>query len=76
MVNKEQYQNQIKREFIDLLFYNLKDIPDEIGGITRGSLPFLLIKLNSISPNLFFISSDEKSYMKYMKNASLLMRIK
>ena len=60
MVNKEQYQNQIKREFIDLLFYNLKDIPDEIGGITRGSLPFLLIKLNSISPNLFFISDDEK----------------
>ncbi|HQP00567.1 MAG TPA: CarD family transcriptional regulator, partial [Caldisericia bacterium] len=60
MVNKEQYQNQIKREFIDLLFYDLKDIPDEIGGITRGSLPFLLIKLNSISPNLFFILSDEK----------------
>ncbi|NLI56795.1 transcription-repair coupling factor [bacterium] len=59
-MNKEQYQNQIKREFIDLLFYNLKDIPDEIGGITRGSLPFLLIKLNSISPNLFFISDDEK----------------
>ncbi len=60
MVNKEQYQNQIKREFIDLLFYDLKDIPDEISGITRGSLPFLLIKLNSISPNLFFISDDEK----------------
>lgn len=60
MVNKKQYQNQIKKEFIDLLFYDLKDIPDEIGGITRGSLPFLLVKLNSISPNLFFISSDEK----------------
>ncbi|HON83888.1 MAG TPA: transcription-repair coupling factor, partial [Caldisericia bacterium] len=59
-MNKKQYQNQIKREFIDLLFYNLKDIPDEIGGITRGSLPFLLVKLNSISPNFFFISSDEK----------------
>jgi len=60
MVNKKQYQNQIKKEFIDLLFYDLKDIPDEIGGITRGSLPFLLVKLNSISPNFFFISSDEK----------------
>ena len=60
MVNKKQYQNQIKKEFIDLLFHDLKDIPDEIGGITRGSLPFLLVKLNSISPNLFFISSDEK----------------
>ncbi|HRT37139.1 MAG TPA: transcription-repair coupling factor [Caldisericia bacterium] len=59
-MNKKQYQNQIKKEFIDLLFYDLKDIPDEIGGITRGSLPFLLVKLNSISPNLFFISSDEK----------------
>jgi len=54
MVNKKQYQNQIKKEFIDLLFYDLKDIPDEIGGITRGSLPFLLVKLNSISPNFFF----------------------
>jgi len=59
-VNKKQYQNQIKKEFIDLLFHDLKDIPDEIGGITRGSLPFLLVKLNSISPNFFFISSDEK----------------
>jgi len=60
MVKKKQYQNQIKREFTDLLFNDIKDIPDEIGGIVRGSLPFLLIKLNSIAPFIFFIMSDEK----------------
>ncbi|MGB9843027.1 MAG: transcription-repair coupling factor [Caldisericia bacterium] len=60
MMKKKQYQNQIKREFTDLLFNDIKDIPDEIGGIVRGSLPFLLIKLNSISPFIFFIMSDEK----------------
>jgi len=60
MVIKKQYQNQIKKEFIDLLFDDIKDIPKEIGGITRGSLPFFLVKLNSIIGNLIFISKDEK----------------
>lgn len=60
MVSKEQYQNQIKKEFIDFLFDDIKDIPKEIGGITRGSLPFFLIKLNKLIQNLFFISTDEK----------------
>lgn len=60
MANKKQYQNLTKKEFIDLLFNDIKDIKQEIGGITRGALPFFLIKLKSIFHSIFFISNDEK----------------
>lgn len=60
MANKRQYQNLTKKEFIDLLFNDIKDIKQEIGGITRGALPFFLIKLKSIFHSIFFISNDEK----------------
>lgn len=60
MANKKQYQNPTKKEFINLLFNDIKDIKQEIGGITRGALPFFLIKLKSIFHSIFFISNDEK----------------
>lgn len=60
MVNKKRYQNLTKKEFINLLFNSINDVKQEIGGITRGALPFFLIKLNSIFPNIIFISNDEK----------------
>lgn len=60
MENIRQFQNQTKKAFINLLFEEIKDLPEEIGGITRGSLPFLLLKLKNIYPNLIFISNDER----------------
>lgn len=60
MVNKKLYQNQIKREFIDLLFKDLNKLEFKIGRVTRGALPFLILKLKEYIPNLTFVNSDER----------------
>ncbi|MBC7194431.1 MAG: transcription-repair coupling factor [Caldisericia bacterium] len=61
MVKKKQFQNLTKKEFTNLLFNDFKGNYEEIGGITRGAIPFFLFYLkNNFYKKIAFISSDEE----------------
>lgn len=60
MVQKKRFQNLTKKEFINILFSDYKKEFKNIGGITRGALPFFILFLKeNYYPKIAFILEDE-----------------
>ncbi len=60
MVKKKQFLNLTKKEFINILFSDYKTEFKNIGGITRGALPFFIFYLKeNFFPKLALILKDE-----------------
>ncbi len=67
MVKKKQYQNLTKKEFINLLFKDFIKDSKDIGGITRGAIPYFLIflKTNFYNKISFIYNDEDELYQIY-----------